>query len=636
MKLSRNRLFVMAIAVASLGLNSCNKYLNYQSPSLLSINQVFEDVNNTNSQVIGIYTELAGTSGYGNQLSINFPAGTDDFISRSTAQYDPTTPLAISNFGTNQYNPLLYNVLVQLYNGIERANIACKYIPASNLYHNGTDAQKKQLGIYYGEALTLRAQYYYELIRNWGDIPASFVPAADRPSNFSGNVDRDSTYDHILNDLKVAEDLVPWRDGLPAYGDFRITKGAIKGLRARIALARGGYSLGTVITKEHPNTMGRRSDYLTYYRIAFNECLDIINSGKHGLNPVYENIFKSLHGTTRFDDTYELMFEVAMFGQVNDSNLGTSYGIVFTNTPTWGTAGGGPTAIPTYFFEFDSAGSDARRDVTLAYYKVIADATGTFNQKIPTSSTTINCGKFRKSWTGFTGTYTGAYGINWPILRYADVLLMYAEAANELQDFSGPISPLAALQMVQQRAYGSNPIPTTPTDHDGFFNAIVKERLLEFGGEGIRKYDLIRWNLIASKIAETKSKLLQFVVGSPATNNPYANGPDYIYALATAFSNGSNATEEASLSIYGGPPMAVYYKPNSLKAIPPQFPTRVYWRRDVGYYDKNGLLVSSVLNDTANYAYASRFIPNAKELLPYPTNFLNENRGGVIQNLGYK
>ena len=625
-----NKLIALILIVVSLGLGSCKKYLDYQSPSILNIDQTFGDVNNTNSQVIGIYTELCGTNGYGNQLSITFPAGTDDFIARTTAQYDPTTYYAISNFGTNRYNILLYNVMVQLYNGIERANIACKYIPLSKLYTNGTAAQKQQMAMYYGEALTLRAQFYYELIRNWGNVPASFVPAADRTSNFSPNVDRDSTYDHILNDLKIAENLVPWRDSIPNYGDYRITKGAVKGLCARIALACGGYSLRT---KTH--MMGRRSDYLNYYQIAYNECLDIINSGKHGLNPVYENIFKSLHSSVRYDDNNELMFEVAMYGQVNDSYLGASFGLSFTNTPSWGTAGGGSTAMPTYFYEFDSAGNDARRDVTLAYYKVITDATQTYNQKIATSSTTITCGKFRKSWTGFNGAIAGTYGINWPIIRYADVLLMYAESANELQNFSGSITPLAALQMVQQRAYGNNSIPVTPTDHDGFFNAIVKERLLEFGGEGIRKYDLIRWNLIASKIAETKAKLSLFAFGSPATNNPYYNGPDYVYTGATTFTNGTCAYEASSLALNGGVPNAVFNERSTVTTAPAKYPTRVYWRRDVGYYT-NGVLTSSILNDTLNYAFASRFIPNSKELLPYPDNFLNENRGGIIQNFGYQ
>ena len=60
---------------------------------------------------------------------------------------------------------------------------------------------------------------------------------------YGPNVDRNQTYDQIIADLKTAEDLVPWRSGIAEYGSFRYTKGAIKALRARLALARGGYYL---------------------------------------------------------------------------------------------------------------------------------------------------------------------------------------------------------------------------------------------------------------------------------------------------------------------------------------------------------------------------------------------------------
>lgn len=620
-------LFILSATVTTFALCSCNKYLDFKSPSVLSLEETFEDVTYTNSQVVGIYTELTGPSGYGRQLSIYFPLGSDEFTYKSSSSFDPTATYAIANFGAGKESQTLYNVMVQLYNGIERANIACKYIPASKLYNNGTAAQKQALAIYYGEALTLRAQFYYELIRHWGDVPASFVPAADRASNFSGNVNRDSTYDRILSDLKMAEDLVPWRDAIPTYGDYRITKGAIKGLRARIALARGGYSL-----RNDTRRMERKADYLTYYKIAFEECLDIIKSGKHGLNPIYENVFKSLHSSTRYDDNFELMFEVAMFGQINDSNLGSLNGLNFVNTPSWGTDGGDLAAVPTYFYEFDTL--DSRREVTLSYFKVQTDATKTLNQKLLSSAVSMNIGKFRKSWTGFNASITSTYGINWPIIRYADVLLMYAEAANELQDFSGSISPITALQLVQQRGYGSNPIPTTPTDHDGFFNAIVKERLLEFGGEGIRKYDLIRWNLLDTKIAETKAKIAQFAIGSPTVGNPYSNCPDYVYAAASAFNNGTCASESASLSLNGGTPNSVFFKKSTVSSAPAAFPNRIGWRKDAGTYT-NGVLVSPYLFNI-NSGYVSRYVQNAKELLPYPNNFINENRGGVIQNFAYQ
>lgn len=101
--------------------------------------------------------------------------------------------------------------------------------------------------------------------------------------------------------------------------------------------------------------------------------------------------------------------------------------------------------------------------------------------------------KFRKSWTAFDGKSSSQnFAVNWPILRFADILLMYAEADNEINN--GPSATAkSALQEIQKRAYAGyeNDIPVTPTDKAGFFNAIVKERLLEFGGEAIRKLDLI-------------------------------------------------------------------------------------------------------------------------------------------------
>ena len=607
--------------------SSCKKYLDYQSPSKLNAQETFEDVNYTNNQVIGIYTKLCGSDAYGNQLSVYFHLGTDEFVYKGNTSFDGGGDYAIPNYGAIASHAGMYRTFVQLYNGIERANIACRYIPASNLYNNGSADAKRLMRIYYGEALALRAQYYYELIRNWGDVPATFIPAAELPSQFLTHTDRDSTYDHILADLKLAAELVPWRDELPDYKSFRLTKGAIKGLRARIALARGGYSLRIASRK-----MEQRADYTQYYQIAFEECDDIIRSGKHRLNPVYENIFRTLHSNTvRYDETNELMFEIAMWGQINDSNLSSANGLSFSNSPSWGSAGGRSSAVPTYFYEFTN-GVDVRRDVTLATYQVKADATGTINQKNLSSSINFNINKFRKSWTGFDGKVTGTYGVNWPIIRYADVLLMYAEAANEL-NASGTISPAEALQQVQKRAYGNNPIPATPAAGKDFFEAVMKERLLEFGGEGIRKYDLIRWNRLASQIAATKAKMALFATGAPTDNNPYVNLPQYIYAGPSTFSNADLKTEQSTLSVYGGIPDSVFFKPMTVTTAPTGFPNRMYWRQECGTWT-NGVLTSTYINDP-NTGFVSKFIANAKELLPYPDKVLIENRGQLIQNFGY-
>ena len=108
-------------------------------------------------------------------------------------------------------------------------------------YTKGSESDKKELRRLHGEALTLRAQFLFELIRNWGDVPASFIPAYTLSELFIPASNRDSTYDHLIADLAIAKDLVPWRTEVPR--NERITKGAVKALSAKLALFRGGYSL---------------------------------------------------------------------------------------------------------------------------------------------------------------------------------------------------------------------------------------------------------------------------------------------------------------------------------------------------------------------------------------------------------
>jgi hypothetical protein len=89
-------------------------------------------------------------------------------------------------------------------------------------YSNGSEADKKELKRLYGEALTLRAQYLFQLILNWGDVPAPMIPAYKQKELFIPQTNRDSTYDKIIGDLLTAEDLLPWRTEVAR--NERITK----------------------------------------------------------------------------------------------------------------------------------------------------------------------------------------------------------------------------------------------------------------------------------------------------------------------------------------------------------------------------------------------------------------------------
>ncbi|MBF8963596.1 RagB/SusD family nutrient uptake outer membrane protein [Pontibacter sp. FD36] len=603
MKKSYIKSLVLFLAMGgSLTFTSCESYLDVENPSTISQDAVFSSVSYTNSAVISIYNRLMGDNTYGSRISTLYPNASDDF--RVGGAYNPLDRRGISGFGVHPDNTELFRPFLELYSGIERANIAIKYIPASNLYTNGTAAEQAAMRKLHGEALTLRAVFYHELIRNWGDVPAQFEPSADIPDLNLPKTDRDEIYDRLLDDLKLASELVPWRSesGDPST---RVTKGAVKGLRARLALARGGYSL-----RRDSRAMERRADYKDYYQIARDETRDIIQSGQHGLNPSYENIFRGLH-TSSMDPTGERIFEAGAYGgnARTDSKLGYSNGLRIDASSSYGQANGQLEAIPTYFYEFDPVG-DSRRDVTIAYFSINKD-----DQIDLSTSTLMRDGKFRKYWTGITGT-NQTLGINWPILRYADVLLMFAEADNELNGAPSG-EAVAAYEAVRRRAFAGNEdrMGVTPTDQQGFFQAVVQERFLEFGGEGIRKYDLIRWNQLESVINQTRAKLVEFRNGT----GKYANVPNYVYVKLTPFRNSPTVAQEmAGLDLFGGSVSEAMYTPAPTST--PEGYTRKNWR--------------AALSETYPQEFAVAFKPGQSELFPIYSGVLNQNFR-LTQDYGY-
>jgi len=233
-----NKIIILISAGIFLIFGSCKKYLDQKPITDVGSNVVFKDVPGALQALAGAYSRLMGDQGFGIRLSLYYtvdndetqgPTGNGDNDRRDIARYNATSG-----------NAQLEKPFNQLFQGIEYANICIDNIPKMDLYTNGSAQQKGQLQRMYGEALTLRAQFYYEAIVNWGDLPAHFQPAYALAlgNPFPTRTDRDSLYDQVIADLKTAEDLVPWRNDLASIGDQpdeRITKGTVKGLRARIA-----------------------------------------------------------------------------------------------------------------------------------------------------------------------------------------------------------------------------------------------------------------------------------------------------------------------------------------------------------------------------------------------------------------
>ncbi len=572
---------------------------------------------NAQKAVLGAYNELAGDNGYGIRVSMYFPYDNDEMIGiHQTGDNDRGD---IAHYNATAGNAQLNTPFSQYYIGIERANICIYNIPKMDLYSKGNAQQIQELQRLYGESLTLRAQFYLELVRNWGDLPAQWLPSALEPNLFIAKTDRDTIYNQLLNDLALAENLVPWRTDIGALGDIadeRITKGAVKALRARIALYRGGYSLRRA-SSMYGQTMARPADYKTYYQIAWNECNDLMaRRDEHTLNAIYNTVFKGSLDAHAFDPVGEVMFQVAMAGGNGsyDSRLGYYDGTKVKTTLTGNSAIG---VLPTYFYLFDS--TDTRRDVTCAAYEVNSDLT---TLKLHPATTIVEA-KFRRDWITNPSVLTSSaqyYGINWPLIRFSDVLLMFAEADNELHTGPSPAA-IAAFEEVRKRGYGGNAalIGTTPTDYAGFFNAIVKERSLEFGGEGIRKYDLIRWNLLGARLADAKTNLTNMANKSGTFTGNYAN----------------NTLDFSKI------PDSVFYKTTSTSVTGLQIGNSLYAPRPVsklsGFTESlwANKTISTILMQTgSSNGYAFDFKANHSELLPIPQAALDANYN-LKQDYGY-
>ncbi len=569
---------------------SCKDYLEVQPKTSFGPDYVFSDVEKTTQAVIGIYSSLGGDNGYGIRLTMYYPYDSDDMMGQGATPYPDNERRDIAHYNVQPSNTQLATPFNQLYGGIEKANICIHYIPLMDMYSNGTDDQKVALKRLLGEALTLRAQFYAELVRNWGDVPAQYEPSSFETELFKTRTDRDEIYKQILKDLADATALVPWKSKVPA--DERITQGAVRALRARIALAAGGYSL-----RSSSNTMQRPSNYKDFYQIAKDECNAIIQSNEHHLNPSFQAIFKNGIAAHTLDQSGEILWEIGMGGGTSatgDSKLG------YYNGPRVNSNGNGAlTILPTYFYAFDK--NDSRRDVTCAPYDVNLD--GTY---APRTLPNIVDGKFRRDWiTNPAPSPTSAqqyFGLNWPVIRYSDVLLMFAEADNEIGGAPSGAA-IAAYEQVRKRAFGANPIGVTPADYAGFFSAIANERLLEFGGEGIRKYDLLRWNMLASQLSKTKASLAAMAASQP----PYDNLPTTMY-----YQTGSNAST------------GLVWKNDFYAAAPATAPsgtTAVSW-------------VGSGISTTILTYYAISFTPNKSELLPLATSVIDSNPT-LKQNFGF-
>ncbi|MDR1456399.1 MAG: RagB/SusD family nutrient uptake outer membrane protein [Tannerella sp.] len=500
---------------------ACDNYLDSESKSKFTEDIVFSNLDYATKAVLSAYNNLMMTDSYETTLAFFYAMDSD--IEFKAGTNDAAGDARLCRYQADDNNSRLANTWNLLYQTIERANICVDNLPLSPIWNGEYADATRRL---YGEALTLRALAYLELIRNWGDVPFSIHSVQDGDNYYLPRTDRDEIYEYLIQDLEEAQRYLPWLKDIQTAE--RVTRAFAKGLRARMALAYAGYSSRT------PTETRRGGKWREYCEIARKECLEVMESGKHQLNPSFESIFKTMHAYEQEIQYGEVLFELP-YGRTKSGRVCMFIGMQHsTSDRRWGLSSSEVNTSPYYFYSFDNR--DLRRNVSCELYSYREGGASAGLQRITTTwMNNFKMSKWRKSWItpNMGGDLSGASytGVNWPLMRYADIVLMFAEAENEL---NGPTQAAKdALSSIRQRAFDPDEwdakvfhyADSVAGSKEDFFNAIVDERAWEFGGEMLRKYDLIRWNLLGVKLQQAREGNLKIISNDPA----WQHVPDQIY-----------------------------------------------------------------------------------------------------------
>ncbi|MDX6182350.1 RagB/SusD family nutrient uptake outer membrane protein [Flavobacterium sp. Fl-77] len=530
----KNKIIIAGLIIASLFTSCQDDYLDAPAKSTLDESVIFSTPDLAEGAIDGIKVPFAETNSYRGRFLPLYGLNTDTEWYNTSQTAGDAADLCVYDAKTiNSQMNTTNNAWAMMYSGIERANICIRGLRTYGDPRPGTE-----LGYLLGEALTLRAIYYADLIKAWGDVPARFEPISTA-TIYLPKSSRDVVYKQIIADLGEAATLVPWPGETAATSSVeRINKAFVKGFRARLALAASGF-------QQYPDGIRRSTDpelsVGNMYGLALSEARSVIASGKASLESSFENFWRkynqenttaggeSLWELPFADGRGRMLFSFAVRHTTNDQfhANGANRG---------GTAG----PLPHVFYDYDQ--TDTRRDVTCVPYKYGTAVNGIAKQELGALNTWY-FGKYRYEWMIRFVTSTNDDGVNKIYMRYAEVLLIAAEAANELE---GPAAAAPYLKAIRRRAFAPanqavkvDAYVDALTDKQSMFNALVEENKFEFTGEMERKQALIRWNLLKTKLDQAKQKMADLA----AHTGEYQDVPATLYYKFKA--------DNVTLDIYG-------------------------------------------------------------------------------------
>jgi hypothetical protein len=443
------------------GITSCTKQLN-EEPRLTATENFYETAQEAEAGIGAIYAPLRGETVLPYYQTLQECLGDIIIGNNSWLPLNDYNKLDAANSNRTNY------FWQQFYLSIRNANLIIQKIPQSSTLNEQEKAK------YVAEAKFMRALLYFNMVRNWGGIPLRTEQNLDEINLERANPE--AVYNQILSDLKDAETNLPISGAQPG----RATKWAAKSVLADVYLQQ------------------------KMFKEAMDMADEVITSNAFSLvvvKPNQPDDFLNLFGPEPVSTTEEI-FSIKYMRQTGQANGMTRFE-GHPNTPY--ANGGGYFSFfsdPTrsnVFKDWDRA--DLRRQYSVYPY-LIGRGDSTYLYK-----------KFQDR-----QAISGSGANDYPWYRYADVLMIFAEAANEVNN--GPTTAaMEAINQIRRRAYGLVPTETSSKDYKlsdydkiSFLNLIIKERGYETVLEGKRWLELKRLNIVKSKIQSSKGITVQDIV----------------------------------------------------------------------------------------------------------------------------
>lgn len=487
--------FIICSSVALLGsLSSCKKELEEETYSFISPNNFYKNESDAKTAVNGVYSALYSWELY-LQPMWNMTILDDDHVS------GVDWFMGTSGAGNPQGYWGVDGPWVGCYTIISRASTVIENvekIPDANI-----DADMKKRII--GEAHFLRGWAYFQLVQLYGGVPLRLKSLAEDPQASVPRAAVKETYDAIISELKLAEEML-FPVGHPKVGEpGRATRGAAKGLLAKVyaTIGSGALASGNITVRggqdngyyTYPKTAvaGLEGvDSKEYYRLAMEKAQDLIDDNEYVLFSSIKDMWSKAGRNQK-----EHMFEVQSLAGTTFINNLHNY---FSALSTFGR--GAVWFTNNHYMDYEEADKRVLDGVAHNY----ATNTGT-RYYYPSWQAALYQNVGGLTYANNGGTDNRAYVIKYadvadptvansdaffPLLRYAEILLIYAEASNEYNET--PDGEAYAKLNLLRTTRGAT-VATPGMTREQFRSFVLAERAREFALEGVRRFDLQRWNI---------------------------------------------------------------------------------------------------------------------------------------------